>query len=346
MQSISENTFRRQENDYYRIFWEKTAQGGAKVLRILGQLPAVTVPDEIDGYPVTELGDYCFSRTAHLPDRGYFVSDISVSEYNLSNKDRNDDYANAITELCGSYVESVCLPDSLVKIGNYAFYNCRNLNKLEIGHQCRTFGSDAFMNCYKLQQIDLRCNALESSSLQKILVQISWDVEVSFTGQCKPASLFYPEYYETYDEIAPAHIFERRIAGGGFSARQCFLNHKVDYAKYDSVFLQASNAESRQTMWHLSLCRLRYPVCLSSQADIFYRNYISSHEIALVRYLTEQKALDVLEFLFQEKLISQEAIQTAVLSASSAGWAEGCACMMRWQQSGAGGSIMDRYSFD
>lgn len=339
MRSISEDTFQRQESGHYRIFWEKTAQGGAKILRILGQTPAVTVPDEIDGCPVVEIGDYCFSQTAHLPDHRYFISD------HLGNGDRFDGNLNTITELCGSYVENVCIPDSVVKIGNYAFYNCRNLAKLEMGNQCHTIGSDAFINCYKLQKIDLRCNALETSGLPKILVQISWDVEVSFIGRRKPASLFYPEYYETYDEIAPAHIFERRITGGGFSARQCFLNHIVDYSKYDAVFLQASNAETRQTMWHVALCRLSSPLCLSQQADMFYRNYLSSHEIALVSYLTEQKALDILEFLFQKQLLSQEAIQTAILSASSAGWTEGCACMMRWQQEEAGRSIQDRYSF-
>lgn len=329
-----------QENNYGRIFWEKISQGEAKILRIMGQMPDVTVPDEIDGCPVVELGDYCFSQTAHLPEKEYLISSYFGQEC------RDDSQDRMITELCGSYLESISLPDSLVKIGNYAFYNCRNLKRLEFGNKLNMIGSDAFMNCCKLQRLDLRCNALEISGLQKILVQISWDVEVSFTGQCEPASLFYPEYLEAYDEIAPAHIFARRITGGGFSARQCFMNDKIDFSKYDAVFLQASNAESKQAICHVAICRLRDPVCLSSKAEMFYRNCILENVAVLVRHLVGQKALDTLDFLLQQQLLSKEAIQIAVLSASSAGWTEGCASMMRWQQKKSGQTVQERYSFE
>ncbi|KAI4444986.1 hypothetical protein C823_008008 [Eubacterium plexicaudatum ASF492] len=50
-----------------------------------------------------------------------------------------------------------------------------------------------------------------------MLAQIPWDTEVHFIENLKPdtsdpqAVLFYPEYYEAYDEIAPAHILVEKL---------------------------------------------------------------------------------------------------------------------------------------
>lgn len=339
------------ENNYYQIYWEKTVQCEAKVLRVLGQMPAITIPDKIDGCPIVEIGDYCFAYEAHLPKQGYFISIY----YENNSQPQTNHQDRTTTELCGSYIESICLPDSLRKIGNYAFYNCRNLKTLELGNKLNIVGSDAFMNCYKLQKLYIRCDALEPSILQKLFVQISWDIEVLFVGHYKQvksqekkiqASLFYTEYYDSYDEIAPAHIFEHQIIGSGFRARQSFLDNKVDYHQYDAIFLQSYKSESMQSMCHLALCRLRYPICLTPQTDAFYKNYIFSHGVTLVQYLSSQKELDILKFLFQKQLLSQDAIQAAILSASSAGWTEGCACMLRLQQQNAKQLIQNRYSLD
>ncbi len=348
MQSISERVYKRREEDkIFRIFWEKTAQG-ARVLRIFGQTPVVTVPDEIEGLAVTEIGDYCFSKTARLPAAGFFVSDgLGDGRMRQANlKERDCQQAEGITELCGGFAESVSLPDSVVKIGSYAFYNCRNLAKLELGGRIKAIGSDAFMNCYKLKKLIFRCSAFQPTCLQKMLVQISWDVEVFFNARGEQAALFYPEYYEAYDEIAPAHIFERRITGEGFRARQCFLNHLVDYEKYDAVFLQSACAETKQAMCHLALCRLRYPVCLPPQAEMFYRDYIYENSVELAGRLVRERERDMLEFLFCQKLLSQEAVNGALFWAVEAGWTEGSAFLLQWQQVEAGKSVEERYAFE
>lgn len=128
------------------------------------------------------------------------------------------------------------LPDNMHKVGNYAFYNCTALEMLETGKYLEEIGSDAFMNCKKFHFLTVRCDVGERSGANQILSRISADMEVTFQGKTGQTAVFYPEYYESYDEIAPAHIFGRSIEGEGFRARQCFKEGVPDLSQYDTIF--------------------------------------------------------------------------------------------------------------
>lgn len=73
----------------------------------------------------------------------------------------------------GTTVTSVTLPQSLVKIGDYAFYDCKQLTALEIPQSVATIDRKAFSNCSALTSINIpaavrtlafdmfsKCNAL------------------------------------------------------------------------------------------------------------------------------------------------------------------------------------------
>ena len=185
-------------NRYYRVFWTKTGNDCVKILRIFGETSVVIIPHILSGYSVTELADYCFSPVAHLPETEFWVSEyflqihfgkIEISEehsFLRFGKDIETESAikanYAITQLCGSYVTHVSLPDTLIKIGNYAFYNCSSLASLDFGKSFDQIGSDAFMNCQKLHRLYLKCKATEQTGLRRLLIQIPWDVEVAFLG--------------------------------------------------------------------------------------------------------------------------------------------------------------------
>ena len=62
------------------------------------------------------------------------------------------------------------------------------------------------MNCKKFHFLTVRCDVGERSGAKQILSRISADMEVTFAGKTGQTVVFYPEYYESYDEIAPAHI--------------------------------------------------------------------------------------------------------------------------------------------
>lgn len=322
----------------YHILWENTGDQNAKILRVFSDLPIAEIPAQIAGCTVTELGNYCFAPDCQIPD-GYLTAGTCNPH-------------TAVTTLCGNYLVSVKLPDSLEKIGDYAFYNCRNLSALTFSGQLPVIGSDVFMNCHKLHQIFLTCTPMEKTCLRQILAQICWDVEVSFLGKNdsdplqQEAIIFFPEYYEAYDEIAPAHIFGRKIVGEGFRARQCFDNDIIDLPQYDRIFKKACAEESQQTLCRLAFDRLRYPYQLSDAVRMQYAEYLLAHGELLCQQLVNGKQLDDLLFLFREKLLSQKSIQCALALAAKNGWSEGSAAILHWKQLNSQPHPRTRYEFD
>ena len=100
----------------------KKTEKGMMITEYYGNDSYVVLPDEIEGEPVTILGDYAFSR-------------------NLS-------------------VEEIWMPLELKEVGRYAFYNCRELRLFLIGTAvppiCR---DDAFtgINPYSVLKVPSGC---------------------------------------------------------------------------------------------------------------------------------------------------------------------------------------------
>ena len=198
---------------YYQFYWEKKDGENIKILRVFGESEEAVIPDTIEGYAVTETGDYCFATSAHLKTEYEHTVCIYDTEKKTWQKMPADsaDWSMRLVELGGERLKKLTLPDTVHKIGNYAFYNCNALETLEIGKYLEEIGSDAFMNCKKFHFLMIRCDVFEGSGAKQILSRISADMEVTFAGEGRQTAVFYPEYYESYDEIAPAHIFVRII---------------------------------------------------------------------------------------------------------------------------------------
>lgn len=307
--------------------WKRTKEGGACILRGYGASPFVVVPDEMEGIPVTELGDYCFS------DSGKEGKDGQFSAFQR--------------ELSGKFIQKVSLPDSVKKIGNLAFYNCTGLEEIQMGPALAEFGSDAFMNCLHLKTIRIRCGIVEKNGLKQLLGQRTSDTTVIFEKENQvEAVLLYPEYYEMYDEVGPAHFFALNLTGEGFRARQCFREGIVDLSQYDGVFEQATAEESPHTLCQMAVNRLCYPAGLSQEARARYQAYLGKQEEILVQDLIRAHSLEVLETLFQEDILTANGKEESVRLASQSGWPEGAAAMLRLQQKSADSGKKDRYSFD
>ena len=74
--------------------------------------------------------------------------------------------------------ESVVLPNSLIEIGNFAFYNCECLKEIKIPNSVKSIGSGTFYRCSSLKEIDIP-NSVESigkwafsgcSNLQTVII--------------------------------------------------------------------------------------------------------------------------------------------------------------------------------
>ena len=80
-------------------------------------LADIVIPSEIDGFPVTAIGEDTFRMSTNLV--------------------------------------SVVIPDSVTRIGDYAFYGCGSLSRLKIGNGVTNIGESAFEDCYRLRNVTI-----------------------------------------------------------------------------------------------------------------------------------------------------------------------------------------------
>ena len=307
-----------------------SVSNGAEILRVYAGMPQLIIPDDIDGNSVVSIGAYCFSNT----DR---VCGI-VSEKLQKCTEKID---KSLREFCGDYVEKIVLPDSLEYIGNNAFYNCRNMNTLSIGSSVIKSGSDIFMNCKSFAKLEIRGSVHEPSGLKSVLSRYASNLQVIFDD----AVFFYPEYIDSYDEIAPAHIFGRNIIGEGFRARQCFEGDILNIAQYDAVFDKASVEESVWVLNKMAFGRLMYPEGLSDENKEKYVNYIRSNQNEIAKLLADERELDILYFMCSNGYADVYALNIAIDAAVEKQWSEGAASLLKWKHEFYQNAKKRRYEF-
>lgn len=302
-----------------RLQYQITAGDEAVIYRVYGSSPVVLLPEKIGPYRVTAVGAYCFSDRNRVPD--------DVQSYQCSVESRYEDLDETSRELSGDFVEGVVLPDTVREIGNAAFFGCSHLKSLETGTRLVSIGSDVFNNCSRLKQVVVRGKASDISGIRHILHRISWEMEVQF----EDAVLLYPEYSESYDTIAPAHIFGLSIEGEGFRARQCFRGDVVDFYGYDEIFEKACAAEDVETLGKMALNRLMTPVGLAEKHRYIYERFVRRHNGRIIEKLVGDRDCDRLEFLCRNNYADTDSLEQAVSRAVQDDWSEGAASLMEWK---------------
>lgn len=139
------------------VYYEKINDESICIRRVYASSPIVEIPEVIDGYIVREIGNYCFSS----------------KEVDLSKTVLSCEIPSYYHECSGSDVESVKLPRTLKKLGDYAFYNCRKLKEVFVPSSLMCIGSDVFMNCLRLNHIYYDCSIFDVTFLKQILTQCS-----------------------------------------------------------------------------------------------------------------------------------------------------------------------------
>ena len=121
----------------------------------------LTIPDTIDGYPVTAIGRRAFRNcsgivSVSIPDT---VTDIGEQAFYGCENLESVDFGNSVATignhafyLC-SALKTVEIPDSVTSIGIIAFYGCENMTSLTIGNGVTSIGMRAFASCKKLESV-------------------------------------------------------------------------------------------------------------------------------------------------------------------------------------------------
>ena len=242
---------------------------GIAILRCETQDDTVTLPSEIDGAPVTQLGPYALSeRAPDLSGRETFAVRITCG----GPEPVHD--ANAI--------RAVTLSAALQSVGSYAFYNRRRLETITLPQTVTDFGGGALMNCRALHAVVLRAAPTAPTCLQKLLGEHAGELDVRFEGE-SPARLLFPAYTEELEDLSPAHIFQRRIHGAGYGYRQCFDASVLSFRQYDLALTGLLERHDFSVAARVAARRLAVPYALSDAARDAYLDCLRAHGGALLR---------------------------------------------------------------
>lgn len=253
------------------------------------------IPEEIDGYPVTELAAYAFSIGGV-----HAFGTISIEEH------------QGIPRLAGEQLEEIIIPKTVKRVGRYAFYNCKNLERLEFWNGLVDLGAGAFTGCHKVREIMVHFENGKESRLREFLVELAEEQVVTFCYETEEAKVLFPEYYEESIENTPARNLEVFTHGSGMMYRNCFVKKELDFQLYDERFGWAVGKETPETLFYLIFFRLLYPYQLSEKAKERYLEYLKENLQKCAAWAAEAQREDVLKFLAEHCVISTEQIDIVI----------------------------------
>ena len=109
--------------------------GTAEIVEYNGKDSVLTIPDDLESYQVTAIGNSSFSHCSSL-------SSVTLP-------DSVTTIGNSVFSFC-TRLSSVEIPDSVTTIGNFAFSGCYSLSSVTIPDSVTTIGNFAFTGCPKL----------------------------------------------------------------------------------------------------------------------------------------------------------------------------------------------------
>lgn len=292
------------ENEMLLTCREQT--DGVSILRCETRDPVVLLPDEIDGAPVISLGKYALSGRA--PDlAGETTFSVRVT------------CGGPAPEHQADSIRAVTLPRQLKSVGSYAFYNCRALEELTMTDSVSAFDGGSLMNCRSLHRVTLLAAPGSATCLPKILGETAAELDVRFEQNGEATPLLFPAYTEELEDLSPAHIFQRRIHGAGYSYRQCFDGAVLNFRQYDRALSELAERHDFPVAARVAVRRLAAPFALSDSAREDYLAVLRAHGRPLACTLAQRGDSTALHFLLSLGVLSPADTDAACNAAREAG---------------------------
>ena len=147
-------------------FFYTVKQGQAKILQCLGSNTSISIPEKIQGIPVTEIGAYGFTSTSSFTEclEDADVKTVTHETYVLVSEpmELEEQIASWKENQQGSLLKNIVLPPTVSILGEGAFSNCHGLKHINLPESIDTIADYTFSHCENLKQIHL------SKNIQKI----------------------------------------------------------------------------------------------------------------------------------------------------------------------------------
>ena len=216
-------------------------------------------------------------------------------------------------------IRAVTLPKHAMTVGSYAFYNCRSLEELTMTDSVAAFDGGSLMNCLSLHRIRLLAPPGGATCLPKILGETASELDVRFLHGDACTPLLFPAYTEELEDLSPAHIFQRRIHGAGYSYRQCFDGAVLNFRQYDRALSELAERHDFPVAARVAVRRLAAPFALSDSAREDYLAVLREHGGPLACALAKQGDSVSLHVLLSLSVLSAADMDAACTAAREAG---------------------------
>ena len=144
----------------------EVANGEATVTRYSGSGGAVAIPSELNGFPVTKVGNgwppvFVDGGTVASITIPNSVTSIGVSAFYNCTSLTSITIPNSVTSIGSNAFESctsltsITIPNSVTSIGDYAFSSCTSLTSITIPNSVTSIGDGAFTGCTSLVAVYL-----------------------------------------------------------------------------------------------------------------------------------------------------------------------------------------------
>lgn len=227
------------------------------------------IPERIEGYPVVEIASYAFSTSGNT----------------ISNR------------LAGERLEEIILPKTVKKIGRYAFYNCRNLQRISFYNTLTDLGAGAFTGCHRVKEIQVTFLENKQSILREFLIELPEEQMVTISFEDGYAKIMFPEFFEESIENTPARNLEVFTHGSGMLYRNCFVKKELSFSLYDERFGWARGKEFPETLFELAFQRLLFPYQLTEKAEKRYLDFLKEYLQKCTKWAVDNEKEKELFFL-------------------------------------------------
>lgn len=293
------------------IFLYEEIPGGIRILRVFGEDDRVTIPENIEGKPVTELGAYAFSD--HI-DEGELKKALAKGKLcaelphpvsggfprATAGEPIKIDIDDLPKPISGALLWEARLPVSLRRIGRYAFYNCRKLHRVTFSGTLSDVGAGAFTGCHQIQELCVKLRSDGSSCLRDILTELPETIRVDLHTEEGLGCFWFPEFFEEGVENTPARILENHVHGSGLRYRNCFQHLKLNVREYDGLFPYARAWEDTEVVTSMAMGRVLHPMELSDGAKEQYESYLKDQLPTAACILEQQHDYRALGQLLRE----------------------------------------------
>ena len=181
------------------------------------------------------------------------------------------------------------------------------------------FDGGSLMNCLSLHRIRLLAPPGGATCLPKILGETASELDVRFLHDDTCTPLLFPAYTEELEDLSPAHIFQRRIHGAGYSYRQCFDGAALNFRQYDRALSELAERHDFAIAARVAVRRLAAPFALSDSARADYLAVLREHGGPLACALAKQGDSVSLHVLLSLSVLSDAGINAACTAAREAG---------------------------